>query len=87
MRYVVAANVRARMAWAHMTQAQLQQRMGWTRRTTHNKVYGHAELTAAELVTIAELFGCDPGVLYRVPDGFPELVSSLSVPTNLAEAA
>ncbi len=82
MRYVVAANIRARLAWSTMTFAELQEKMGWTRRTTHNKVHGHTGLVAEEVAAIAELLGCDPGTLYKVPDGFPELVSSPSVSTD-----
>lgn len=70
-REVVAANVRARMAWAKMPQAELMARFGWSKRTTHNKLYGFTGLTDDELAGLAEVFDLDdPGLLFRVPDGF-----------------
>lgn len=70
-REVVAANVRARLAWTRGNHAWLRQEMGWSQRTVQNKLAGVTPITAEELAALAGLFGLDdPGLLYRVPDGF-----------------
>jgi hypothetical protein len=54
-----------------MSHADLMRRFGWSKRTAHNKVAGLTGLTDQELAGLAELFGvADPGVFFRVPDGF-----------------
>lgn len=84
-REVVAANVRARLAWARIPQAQLMARFGWSKRTTHNKLYGTTGLTDDELAGLAALFDlADPGLLFRVPDGF---AVSTSAPVWIPVAA
>lgn len=72
---LVAANVRARMAWHRLPQARLKDELGWSQRTIQNKLGAVTGITSDELVRLAKLFGLsDPGPLYRVPDGFsPEL--------------
>lgn len=74
---LVAANVRARMAWHRLPQARLKDELGWSQRTIQNKLGAVTGITSAELVKLAKLFELpDPGPLYRVPEGFsPELSS------------
>jgi hypothetical protein len=80
-RELVAANLRARMAWRRMTHADLMARFGWSKRTAHNKVAGLTGLTDQELAGLAELFGVgDPGVFFRVPEGFTARSSSACTP-------
>jgi hypothetical protein len=68
---VIAANVRARLAWHRAPQDFLCQELGWSSRTVYNKLGGRTAIRPAELVRLAELFGLpDPGAFYRVPDGF-----------------
>lgn len=70
-RELVAANVRARMAWQRIPQVELMGRFSWSKRTAHNKLYGFTGLTDGELAGLAEVFGLDdPGAFFRVPEGF-----------------
>lgn len=70
MRQIVAANVRARLAFHDMGYAELEA-LGWKTRTITNRLRGRLGFTAEELAQLAVLFGLDdPGVFYRVPDGF-----------------
>lgn len=69
-RQVVAANVRARLAFMDLGYGDLMA-LGWKRRTIANRLRGIIGFTAEELAQLAELFGLeDPGVLFRVPEGF-----------------
>lgn len=82
-REVIAANVRARLAWAGMSHKELQLAMGWSARTTHNKLYGDTALTAEEISTVARHLGTEPGALFEIPEGF----SSPSASSKTALAA
>lgn len=75
-RQLVAANVRARLAWSGLRQVHLMARFGWSKRTAYNKLTGVTGFSDDELSSLAELFGLkDPGPLFRVPEGFPISVS------------
>ena len=82
-RNVVAANVRARMAWAGITVAELERLMGWSRRTSYNRLHARNPFTIEELVKVAALLECEPGDLCRIPLSF----SSPSGDVNAAIAA
>lgn len=70
-RDVVAANVRARIAWLGVSGPQLAAALGWKERTTFNKLRGTYSFTADELAQLADYLGlADPGPLYRVPETF-----------------
>jgi hypothetical protein len=73
---VIAANVRARLAWHRAPQELLKEELGWSARTVHNKLYGITAIKPEELARLAELFGLnDPGPLYRVPETFGTLTA------------
>lgn len=69
-RDVIAANVRARMAWVGMTYKELQLAMGWSRGTAHNKLHGITGMTAEEIERVAAHLGAEPGALFEIPEGF-----------------
>ena len=70
-RDVVAANVRARMAWKRISRNELALRFGWSRKTAYNKLEGLTGFSDNELAAIAEILGLDdPGPLFSVPPGF-----------------
>lgn len=71
-RIVVAANMRARLAWLGMEARELQAAMGWSQRTTYNKLHGVTAVSADELPRIADVLSTDPGSLYQVPNGWAE---------------
>lgn len=73
---VIAANVRARLAWHKVSQEVLRSHLRWSARTVQNKVHATTPISAVELAKIAELFGLDdPGPLYRVPESFGTVTS------------
>lgn len=67
---VIAANVRARMAWLGISVNEVQAAMGWSRRTVYNKLHAVTPFNADELDQVAGHLGCEPGDLFRVPEGF-----------------
>lgn len=82
-RVIIAANVRARMAWAGISVNQIGDLMGWSRRTASYKLHGKTPITTDEVDTLAGLLSCSPGDLMSVPECF----SSLSASSNSAIAA
>lgn len=82
-RIIIAANVRARMAWAGMSVNALGEAMGWSRRTASYKLHGKTPISTDEVDTLAGLLCCSPGDLMSVPEVF----SSLSVSSNSVIAA
>lgn len=77
VREVVAANVRARVAWKRIKQARLEKHFRWSSRTAYNKLHGITGFTDAELQGMAELLDLeDPGPLFSVPPSFPVSVGS-----------
>lgn len=80
---VIAANVRARMAWAGISANEMYEAMGWSRRTGYNKLHAITSLTTAEVEHLAEQLGCEPGDLFKIPESF----SSPSGDPNAALAA
>jgi len=69
----VAANVRAELGYANMSQGELARAldlsdMAVTRRLSDNY---NAEFSASEIARMADLFGIDPGELFRTRDRRP----------------
>lgn len=77
---VVAANVRARLAWRKITGQQAAKLLGLSQQSMSNKLRGVTPFSFQQLVELAELVGMeDPGPFYRLPEGFPPLLSEVSV--------
>ena len=70
---MVAANVRALLAWKGLSGQKAAALIGIKQRSMSNKLRGVSPFTADELLVIARLLGLDdPGQFYRWPTGFPE---------------
>ena len=84
-RALIAANIRARLAWAGITDKQVMERLGWPRRTSYNKLHGITAITAEELQVLAEAFDISIDALFEAPPNFPSLSSpSVSSKTPIA---
>lgn len=71
MQEIVAANVRARLAWAQIPQPEAADAAGCSLRSFAYKVSGEYGFRPNELAGLAQLLGVDDlGSFYRVPDGF-----------------
>lgn len=77
---VLAANVRARMAWFELGVGDVADRMGWTRRTAYNKLHAITPFSTDEVDGLAQLLGCEPGDLFSVPDSFSSPSASSETP-------
>lgn len=76
MQEIVAANVRARLAWAQIPQPEAASAAGCSLRSFAYKVSGEYGFRPNELAGLAELLGLDDlGFFYRVPEGFAISVS------------
>lgn len=76
-RAVVAANVRARMAWLDMSRPELATRIGINQRTLFDRLEGNRPFNDDQLWLIAEALGLEtPAPLFEVPPGFPPAVRS-----------
>ena len=70
---IIAANLRARLAWADMKHQDFALRMGWSRHTCHNKLHAVSALSAEEVSRAAQILGIDdPGLLFSAPPSFSE---------------
>lgn len=76
---VVAANVRARLAFLGVNDLYLAERLGFSRRTMYNKLHGITRWTAEEVADAARVFDTIPGALYEIPDGFPMATQEAAV--------
>lgn len=71
---VVAANVRARLAWMRLAQPEAAEAAGCSMRAFTGKLAAKYPFKPNELGKLAELLGLDdPGAFYRVPPDFPTL--------------
>jgi hypothetical protein len=68
---MVAANVRARLAFHGINPHSLAKHLGFTNRTMYNKLHGITRWTASEVAAAAKAFNTTPGDLYETPDGWP----------------
>jgi DNA-binding XRE family transcriptional regulator len=76
-RSVVAANVRARMAWLDMSRPELAKKAGITRRTLFDRLEGTRPFKDDQLWKIAAALGLEtPAPLFEIPPGFPPPVRS-----------
>ena len=79
---VVAANVRARLAWSGYTLSSLAPLVGMSQQSLSNKVRALRSFSADELARIAGVLGlADPGPFYRIPDGFGEPIVEVAAPS------
>jgi hypothetical protein len=87
-RHIVAANVRARMAWLDLSPADVAKELHGSQRALYNKLLGVTPFKSDELDILAHLFGmANPGALYEVPEGFPPITDELiSSTTGLRRA-
>ncbi|MGW9021296.1 helix-turn-helix domain-containing protein [Leucobacter chromiiresistens] len=66
---LVAANIRAELAYAEMTQGALAEALGLSAMAVSRRLKDQTEFTAGEIVTAAELFGIAPGDLFASRSG------------------
>ena len=76
MQEIVAANVRARLAWGRISHDAAARAAGCSIRSFRYKISGEYGFRPDELAGLAGLLGCDIGDLFRVPEGFVTSVSS-----------
>lgn len=77
---VIAANVRARMAWKGLNVSETARLLGISQQGLSMKTTGHRPFSTAQLLQLAEILGLDdPGAFYRVPETFPEVPTLESV--------
>ena len=73
----VAANVRARLAWARISQEQAAGAIGCSARSFAYRLACRYPFQLDELAALAELFEMDDvGAFFRVPEGFAVSTSS-----------
>jgi hypothetical protein len=71
MQEIVAANVRARLAWGQISHDAAAQAAGCSIRSFRYKISGEYGFRPDELAGLASLLGlADIGTLFRVPEGF-----------------
>lgn len=85
-RGLIAANIRARLAWSGVSATEVENKLGWSKKTTYNKLHGITSWTAEELEIIAEALDVPADALFQEPPNFPSL-SSPSASSNAALAA
>lgn len=76
---VVAANVRARLAWRELSGSTAAAHLGMSQQAMSNKLRAVTPFSTDQLVRLAELVGLeDPGPFFRIPEGFPPPISEES---------
>lgn len=79
----VAANVRARLAWARIAHDDAARAAGCSVRSFRYRIAGEYPFQVDELAGLAALLGIeDLGAFFRVPDGFAELDPQRMVKMN-----
>lgn len=61
---IVAANVRAQIAYADMNQGQLAEILGLSKMAASRRLNDETEFSAGEILLVADYFGIEPGDLF-----------------------
>lgn len=76
MQQIVAANVRARLAWAQVGHDAAARAAGCSIRSFRYKISGEYGFRPDELAGLAQLLGVEIGALFQVPDSFTSVSES-----------